>query len=84
MRKTFRLNWEAKYYSIAIEFFRFSTLPLGKSEVSMGYYDFNDHFWSPQEVCAQLPKAERPQNRGFQKLTAFIVTVAQKAFSLIP
>jgi hypothetical protein len=24
----------------------------------MGYYDFNDHFWSPLEVCAQAPKKE--------------------------
>ncbi len=24
----------------------------------MGYYDFNDHFWSPREVCAQAPKPE--------------------------
>ena len=24
----------------------------------MGYYDFNDHFWSPTEVCAIAPKAE--------------------------
>ncbi len=24
----------------------------------MGYYDFNDHFWSPAEVCAIAPKAE--------------------------
>ncbi len=22
---------------------------------SMGYYDFDDHFWSPQEVCTQVP-----------------------------
>lgn len=21
----------------------------------MGYYDFDEHFWSPQEVCAKLP-----------------------------
>lgn len=51
----------------------------------MGYYDFNDHFWSPQEVCAQLPsKQVHQQIWGFQKLAAFIVTAAQKAFSLIP
>jgi hypothetical protein len=24
----------------------------------MSYYDFNDHFWSPSEVCATKPKAE--------------------------
>ncbi|HEY9709546.1 MAG TPA: hypothetical protein V6D48_15180 [Oculatellaceae cyanobacterium] len=24
----------------------------------MGYYDFNDHFWSPNEVCAIAPKKE--------------------------
>ncbi len=24
----------------------------------MSYYDFNDHFWSPREVCALAPKKE--------------------------
>ncbi len=24
----------------------------------MGYYDFNDHFWSPNEVCAIALKKE--------------------------
>lgn len=22
----------------------------------MGYYDFDNHFWSPREVCAQAPQ----------------------------
>jgi hypothetical protein len=29
----------------------------------MGYYDFNDHFWSPLEVCAQAPKKEPPEKK---------------------
>jgi hypothetical protein len=31
----------------------------------MGYYDFNDHFWSPREVCAQAPQKE-PQEGFFR------------------
>lgn len=26
----------------------------------MSYYDFDDHFWSPHEVCALAPKKETP------------------------
>ncbi|MDV2997363.1 MAG: hypothetical protein N4J56_007068 [Chroococcidiopsis sp. SAG 2025] len=35
----------------------------------MGYYDFNDHFWSPQEVCAKLPR-QQPARKlaGFWQL----------------
>lgn len=33
----------------------------------MGYYDFNEHFWSPIEVCAQAPEKELPEKK-------FIVT----------
>ena len=33
----------------------------------MGYYDFNEHFWSPIEVCAQAPKKESLEKK-------FIVT----------
>ena len=29
----------------------------------MGYYDFNDHFWSPLEVCAQAPKKQPPEKK---------------------
>ena len=29
----------------------------------MGYYDFNDHFWSPREVCAQAPKKQAPEKK---------------------
>lgn len=29
----------------------------------MGYYDFNDHFWSPLEVCAQAPKKEHQERK---------------------
>ncbi len=25
---------------------------------TMSYYDFDDHFWAPHEVCAQAPKKE--------------------------
>jgi hypothetical protein len=27
----------------------------------MSYYDFDDHFWSPREVCAIAPKTESKQ-----------------------
>ncbi len=39
----------------------------------MGYYDFDDHFWSPREVCAQVPKKE-PQERKF-KVTKLVQTI---------
>jgi hypothetical protein len=29
----------------------------------MGYYDFNDHFWSPLEVCAQAPKKQSSEKK---------------------
>ena len=29
----------------------------------MGYYDFDDHFWSPLEVCAQAPKKQSPEKK---------------------
>lgn len=32
----------------------------------MGYYDFNDHFWSPNEVCAIAQKKET--QAGFFKV----------------
>ena len=25
----------------------------------MSYYDFDDHFWAPHEVCAQAPQKEK-------------------------
>lgn len=28
----------------------------------MGYYDYDEHFWSPLEVCAQAPQKE-PRKR---------------------
>ena len=43
----------------------------------MGYYDFNDHFWSPLEVCAQAPKKELPEKK-------FIVTnLVQTIFNVM-
>jgi hypothetical protein len=48
----------------------------------MGYYDFNDHFWSPQEVCAQLPsKQVHQQTWGFQKLAAFIAVCTRMRYT---
>ncbi len=32
----------------------------------MSYYDFNDHFWSPREVCVIAPKKEI--QKGFFKV----------------
>ncbi|AFZ17470.1 hypothetical protein Mic7113_1598 [Allocoleopsis franciscana PCC 7113] len=39
----------------------------------MGYYDFNDHFWSPLEVCASAPKKE-PSEKKF-KITNLVQTI---------
>jgi hypothetical protein len=39
----------------------------------MGYYDFNDHFWSPLEVCAQGSKKE-PSEKKF-KITNLVQTI---------
>ncbi|MFB2918298.1 hypothetical protein ACE1CB_07400 [Aerosakkonema sp. BLCC-F2] len=37
---------------------------------TVSYYDFDDHFWSPKEVCGQQPP-KRTQKRiwGIWKLT---------------
>jgi hypothetical protein len=32
----------------------------------MSYYDFNDHFWSPREVCLLAPQKEI--QKGFFKV----------------
>ncbi|HEY9610450.1 hypothetical protein [Allocoleopsis sp.] len=39
----------------------------------MGYYDFNDHFWSPLEVCAQAPKKEASEKKF--KITNLVQTL---------
>jgi len=39
----------------------------------MGYYDFNDHFWSPVEVCVQAPK-KQPLEKKF-RVTKLVKTV---------
>jgi hypothetical protein len=39
----------------------------------MGYYDFNDHFWSPLEVCAQAPKKEASEKKF--KITNLVQTI---------
>jgi hypothetical protein len=44
----------------------------------MGYYDFNDHFWSPLEVCAQAPKKQPPEKKI--RITNLIHTI----FSVMP
>ena len=43
----------------------------------MTYYDFDDHFWSPQEVCAQLPQKSQ-QEWGMQHLIGAILELAKK------
>lgn len=36
----------------------------------MGYYDFNDHFWSPHEACKQ--KSEEEQLSIIDKLHSWL------------
>lgn len=44
----------------------------------MGYYDFDDHFWSPQEVCAQTPtKVNQEPSLRVPKL---LETIFRKVF----
>lgn len=40
----------------------------------MGYYDFNDHFWSPLEVCAQAPKKQSLEKKI--RITNLINTIS--------
>jgi|GEM_PF-3374369 hypothetical protein len=44
----------------------------------MGYYDFDDHFWSPREVCAQVPKKDT-QDRFF-KVHKLLHPIFRKVF----
>jgi hypothetical protein len=41
----------------------------------MSYYDFNDHFWSPQEVCGKLEVQN--EEKSFWK-TQFIKSIRQR------
>ncbi|GET39682.1 hypothetical protein [Microseira wollei] len=43
----------------------------------MAYYDFDDHFWSPQEVCGQIPQKNQP-SWGVQHLIGSILELAKK------
>ena len=36
----------------------------------MSYYDFDDHFWAPHEVCAQARKKEMT-NRPISRVKAW-------------
>lgn len=44
----------------------------------MGYYDFDDHFWSPREVCAQAQakKAQEP----FLRIPKLVTTIFRSIF----
>lgn len=43
----------------------------------MGYYDFDEHFWSPVEVCAQAPQKESHKRK--LKVTELIQTLLSVA-----
>ena len=45
------------FYSHPLNFNK-KTLTKDIKRTSMGYYDFNDHFWSPREVCGQATKVD--------------------------
>lgn len=58
----------------------------------MGYYDFNEHFWSPIEVCAQAPEKESLEKKLtvtnlvqtiFNAMSRPSKSVAKKANSVI-
>ncbi len=34
----------------------------------MGYYDFDDHFWSPQEVCGKSPRQKLNQKTSLARI----------------
>jgi hypothetical protein len=47
-----------------------------ESVQQMGYYDFDDHFWSPREVCTQVPaKVEQAQSSRAPKLLRTIFRI---------
>jgi hypothetical protein len=45
---------------------------------SMGYYDFDDHFWSPQEVCTQAPS--KVNQEPFLRVPKLLETIFRKVF----
>ncbi len=45
----------------------------------MGYYDFDDHFWSPREVCAQAPQQDTP--KPFGSVLKVLQSILGKVFS---
>jgi len=44
----------------------------------MGYYDFDDHFWSPREVCAQAPIKEAQE--PFVRVPKLVIIIFQAIF----
>ena len=44
----------------------------------MGYYDFDEHFWSVREVCAQAPKKDTQE--GLFKLHKLLPPIFRKVF----
>jgi hypothetical protein len=44
----------------------------------MGYYDFDDHFWSPREVCAQAPTKEVQE--PFLRVPKLLSSIFRKVF----
>jgi hypothetical protein len=51
----------------------------------MGYYDFDHHFWSPREVCGQLPVQHTPKGFwGTSPLIGFFLRVFSRQRDFIP
>ena len=45
----------------------------------MGYYDFDEHFWSPVEVCVQAPQKEsRKRKLNMTELIQSLLSAASR------
>jgi hypothetical protein len=49
-----------------------------QESIKMGYYDFDDHFWSPREVCAQAPAKEAQE--PFVRVPKLVIIIFQAIF----
>jgi hypothetical protein len=62
----------------------FSAIPLKYQWIyssrvkDMGYYDFDDHFWSPREVCAQAPTKDTQE--PFWRVPKLVSSIFRKVF----
>jgi|GEM_PF-3654599 len=42
----------------------------------MSYYDFNNHYWSPQEVCSQSVPLKSNKEKARKRILIVALTVA--------